>query len=247
MNETDIHHSGYREFAPPPELRGSVACFWMRTTEPGRPARADVLPDACSDLMWRSELGAFVAGPDTGPAPATVPPGAVTLGVRFLPGAGGPALGLPLSELRDQRVDAGELWPDLAERLEPELSPREALSRLVVVAHTLAAASRPDRAVQAAARRLSDPRSRVEPLADQLGLSERQLRRRFHAGVGYGPKTLQRVLRFRRLLEDIDRAPDKPDFARLAFDAGYADQAHMTRDCGRLAGLSPTALARSRA
>ena len=219
----------------------------MRTTDPASPGRADVLPDACSDLMWRSGHGAFVAGPDTGPAPAGVPAGAVTLGVRFLPGAGGPALGLPLAELRDLRVDAGELWPELAAQLAPDLTAREALSKLVVVAHTLAADRPPDRAVQSAARRLSDPRSRVEPLADDLGLSERQLRRRFHATVGYGPKTLQRVLRFRRLLAGIDGSSGSPDFARLAFDAGYADQAHMTRDCGRLAGLSPSALARSRA
>lgn len=206
-----------------------------------------MLPDACSDLIWRSGRGAIVAGPDTGPSPASVPAGAITLGVRFLPGAGGPALGLPLAELRDERVAAVELWPELAERLAPDLTAREALSRLVVVAHTLAAGGPPDRAVQAAARRLGDPRSRVEPLADDLGLSERQLRRRFHATVGYGPKTLQRVLRFRRLLAGIDRASGNPDLARLAFDAGYADQAHMTRDCARLAGLSPSALARSRA
>ena len=198
-----------------------------------------MLPDACSDLIWRSGHGALVAGPDTGPSPSSVPAGAVILGVRFVPGAGGPALGLPLRELRDQRLDAAELWPELAARLTRDLAPREALSGLVALAHTLVAASPPDRAVQAAARRLADPRSRVEPLAGGLGLSERQLRRRFHATVGYGPKTLQRVLRFRRLLAGIDCAPDNPDFARLAFDAGYADQAHMTRDCGRLAGLSP--------
>jgi AraC-like DNA-binding protein len=247
LNETDIHTPGYREFAPPPELRSSVACFWMRASDPERSGRAHVLPDACSDLIWRSGRGALVAGPDTGPSPAGVPAGTVTLGVRFLPGAGGPALGLPLAELLNLRVDADELWPELAAQLAPDLTAREALSKLVVVAHKLAADRPPDRAVQAAARRLSDARSRVEPLADDLGLSERQLRRRFHATVGYGPKTLQRVLRFRRLLAGIDRSSGSPDLARLAFDAGYADQAHMTRDCTRLAGVSPSALARSRA
>jgi AraC-like DNA-binding protein len=247
LNETDIHPPGYREFAPPMELRGALACFWMRVTDAGRPETAQVLPDGCSDLMWRSGRGAFVAGPDTGPAPAAVPADAITVGVRFLPGAGGPALGIPLAELRDSRVQADELWPELTERLAPELTPREALSGLVAVAARLVSASPPDRAVRAAARSLADPRSRVEPLADDLGLSERQLRRRFHATVGYGPKTLQRVLRFRRLLEGIDGASGDPDFARLAFDTGYADQAHMTRDCTRLAGLSPAALARVRA
>ena len=32
------------------------------------------------------------------------------------------------------------------------------------------------------------------------------------------------------------------DLARLAFEAGYADQAHLTRECSRLAGLPPAAL-----
>jgi transcriptional regulator GlxA family with amidase domain len=74
----------------------------------------------------------------------------------------------------------------------------------------------------------------VESLAGDLGLSERQLRRRFHAAAGYGPKTLQRVLRFRRFL-----AACNPDLARAALDAGYADQSH---ECTRLAGRPPAAL-----
>ena len=107
------------------------------------------------------------------------------------------------------------------------------LSRL---AAELAAAER-DAAVEAAVARLADPRARVEALARELGLSERQLRRRFHAAAGYGPKTLQRVLRFRRFL-----AGPREDLARAALDAGYADQAHLAREVARLAGTSPTRL-----
>jgi AraC-like DNA-binding protein len=80
----------------------------------------------------------------------------------------------------------------------------------------------------------------VETLAGELGLSERQLRRRCHAAAGYGPKTLQRVLRFRRFL-----AARNPDLARAALDAGYADQSHLTRECTRLAGATPAALLRA--
>jgi AraC-like DNA-binding protein len=44
------------------------------------------------------------------------------------------------------------------------------------------------------------------------------------------------------------RPPDAGDgdLARIAHDVGYADQAHLTRECGELAGLPPTALARAR-
>jgi methylphosphotriester-DNA--protein-cysteine methyltransferase len=102
--------------------------------------------------------------------------------------------------------------------------------------------------VREAARRLSagGAGAAVRSLAADLGLSERQLRRRCHAAVGYGPKTLDRVLRFRRFL-DLAGADPGRDLALLALDAGYADQAHLTRECSRLAGLTPAALMRDRA
>jgi len=84
----------------------------------------------------------------------------------------------------------------------------------------------------------------VERIGDRLGLGERQLRRRFADAVGYGPKTLQRVLRFQRFvaLATGGEPGGRPDLARLALEAGYADQAHLTRECRRLAGLPPAAL-----
>jgi len=192
----------YREFAVPP-----LECLWVRVSAA---TTTEVLPDGCSDLVWQAGRGAFVAGPDTGPVAASAAPGTVFVGARFRPGAGGAALGVRLSELRDLRVGLEDLRPDLAERLPAELDPLEA--------------------------------ARVETLADDLGLSERQLRRRFHAAAGYGPKTLQRVLRFRRFLAAADR-----DLARAALDAGYADQSHLTRECTRLAGRPPAALLAVRA
>src|SRR3954468_23108666 len=89
-----------REFPAPP-----LACLWIRTGASSAP----ILPDACSDLIWHDGGGAFVAGPDTGAAPVTAGPGAGFAGARCRRGAGGAALALPLSELRDLRVDVAEL------------------------------------------------------------------------------------------------------------------------------------------
>jgi AraC-like DNA-binding protein len=198
------------------------------------------------DIVWTAGRGAVLAGPDTGPAAAGVESRAVIAGVRFAPGAGGPALGVPLEAVRDQRVPLADLWPELDRELPPDLEPRAALERLSALAGRLVAARPPDRAVGEAARRLADTAARVDGLAADLGLSERQLRRRCHAAVGYGPKTLHRVLRFRRFLARADCAGPDADLAWLAADAGYADQAHLTRECSRLAGLPPAALVRSR-
>ena len=90
---------------------------------------------------------------------------------------------------------------------------------------------------------MARPGTRVAELGSALGLSERQLRRRFADAVGYGPKTLARVLRFQRFLF---LAGSGNDLARLAISAGYADQAHLTRECRRLSGRTPSELVLAR-
>ena len=105
LDETDI----YREFAPPAELRGAVACFWIRRSD-STPVR--VLPDACADIVWRSGEERIVAGPDTAAWLSRPGAGELILGARLLPGAGGSALAVPLSALRDQRVPLAELALD---------------------------------------------------------------------------------------------------------------------------------------
>lgn len=90
---------------------------------------------------------------------------------------------------------------------------------------------------------LRDPAARTEDVADGVGLSARQLRRRCHAAVGYGPKTLQRVLRFQRFVRMADDPAGPAELAIAAARAGYADQAHLTRECRELSGLTPLTLA----
>jgi AraC-like DNA-binding protein len=235
---------GYREWLPSDALRGSLTCLWVAVVPDGELTVSDVLPDACTDLIWQSGHGAYVAGPDTGPAPAPIPARTVLIGARFAPGAGGSAFGIPLAELRDQRVDLADCLPALAADLPADLPPDSALEAVTRLASRLAAYGPPDLAVVHGARLLASDES-VSGLSDALGLSERQLRRRFDTAVGYGPKTLHRVLRFRRVLAQLSQTGPAIDLADLAIQAGYADQAHMTRETTRLAGRSPAALART--
>jgi AraC-like DNA-binding protein len=244
---------GYREWAPSPGLGGSVACLWTRVVPPGGGQTTLVLPDACSDLIWQSGRGVFVAGPDTRPWPSASPAGMIMAGVRLRPGAGGPALGLPLSALLDQRVEASDLGTGfgahLARSLGPALAPAVALRLLASEVRCLVLDNPADPLAAEAARLLAQPRVQARDVAARLGVGERQLLRRCRAAVGYGPATLRRVLRFRRFVSRVDAGegrPGGPDLARLAADTGYADQAHLTRECVRLAGLSPAALTAQR-
>ncbi len=238
---------GYTEWPAPAALRDAIACLWAQVTGEGAGRAGLVLPDGCTDLIWEQGRGAFLAGPDTGPVATTMAAGTIVLGARFRPAAGGPALRIPLSEIRDQRVDLTDLRPADARRLSAALDPQVSADRLLDVTAALAADGAPDSAVTWAARLLRDPAARAEDVAAEVGLSLRQLRRRCQAVVGYGPKTLQRVLRFRRFVARVDAHPEALDLAALAAEAGYADQAHLTRECARLSGLTPAALARRRA
>jgi len=242
---------GYTEWSAPAGLRQAIACLWAQVTPDGGQDRDGlVLPDACSDLIWEQGRGAFVAGPDTGPVRTRLKAGTIVIGVRFRPSAGGPSLGVPLSELRDQRVDLQDLRRRDASRLPGTLDPDTAAIRALELGAALVADGDPDPAAARATVLLADPRARAEDVAAEVGLSMRQLRRRCHAVVGYGPKTLQRVLRFRRFVARIDAGLPSGqaahDLAALAVQAGYADQAHLTRECRALAGLTPAALARQR-
>ena len=234
----------YAEWPAPVALRHAVACLWSAVAE--EDADTLVLPDACSDLIWEQGKGAYVAGPDTGPNPARARAGTTMFGVRFRASAGGPVLGLPLSELRDQRVDLADVLPAVARRLPATLDPQVAEISVLDLAARLVADSEPDKVVAHAAHMLNDPRIRTEDVAAELALSTRQFRRRCHDTAGYGPKTLQRILKFRRFVARIDAWSENLDLAAIAADVGYADQAHLTRECARLAGLTPTALMKVR-
>jgi AraC-like DNA-binding protein len=238
----------YREFAPSNDVYSLVACRWLRqTAEDESRESVLILPDGCVDLLWR-EGDLVVAGLDRAARPSRVSPGERVLGLRLRPGLAGALLGMPASEVLDVHVRLEELLGPVGRRLAErvgEIDDEDQVFRVLEQEiRSRVHAAGPDPLVLAATRRLGFPGARVDRLAESLGISDRQLRRRFHRAVGYGPKTLDRVLRFRRLVAESGAiAAGESDLARVAAELGYADQAHMTRDCLRLSGLSPLQLA----
>ena len=180
--------------------------------------------------------GSSSPGPATGPVLARVPAGAAAIGVRFRVGAAGAALGLPAAELLDATVPLEDVWGRDGDRI------AERVAAAPTAAAQLADARAGCRRAAGAASRTPLVRAAATGVRrTALGIGDRQLRRRFAAAVGYGPKTLQRILRFQRFLA-LAAHEAAPDLAWLALEAGYADQAHLTRECTRLAGLPPAAL-----
>jgi AraC-like DNA-binding protein len=238
----------YREYAAPAPLEAFVECFWRRDLlDDGEAHGGVVLPDGRVDLVWIAGREPFIAGPQTRFLPRPLAPPFVAVGARFHPSVGPPLLGVPAHELIDRRVPLAAIDTGAATALRrtlPELAGPDDLPSSTATALTrwLAAAGTPDPFVRKATHLLDDAGARVGWVARAVGLSERELLRRFRASVGYGPKTLQRVLRFRRFTTILEEP--EPDLAGAAVTAGYADQAHMTRETRELAGMTPRALTR---
>jgi AraC-like DNA-binding protein len=230
----------YRELAVAPALAGVVEAVWVRDA-PGGPAQTHrIVPDGCTDLMW-VDGEVLVAGPDTRAHLTPVAAGAAYVAVRFAPGAGPTLLGVPGHELRDERIPLAGLWSagqvrQLADRL--DTAPDRPAVLQAAVTERLRRIDPPDPVVTAVAARQRAGES-VAATAAQIGWSERQLHRRCLAAFGYGPKTLARILRFRRAL-GLARAG--VPFAEVALQSGYADQAHLAREVRSLAGAPLGAL-----
>lgn len=221
-----IMGSMYREGAPPAGVSGIVSCLWWSDHRGPK----WIVPDGCLDLIVGDEV-VFVAGPDTHPWEYVA--GSTLHGIRFRPGRAPRVLGVAADELRNQRVALPDLWGHRGTLTAERLLTRSS-SLLEVVRENLRGSK--DDEVDELLARLDSGVTRVSPALRGLALSERQLRRRFTIAVGYGPATYLRVARLRRAIVHAGHATT---LASLAADAGYADQAHLNRDCRELTGRVP--------
>ncbi len=164
------------------------------------------------------------------------------MGIRFRPFGLAAFTHIPIHELTDETTPLADVWNGGAVRLEEMLweagtdteRAREAerflLDRL--------RPPRVDAAIEGCVQLILRARGqmRIDPLARRMGVSIRQVERRFRDAVGISPKSLARVVRFQEVLR---RLPSEPALD-VAFDCGYYDQAHLLRDFREYVGVVPT-------
>jgi AraC-like DNA-binding protein len=210
-----------------------------------------VLPDACVDIVFINDEPPTVFGPWTVPFVSRLAAGTTITGARLHPGCASCLLGMPVSELLNQAVPITSVKGAI-QRMRPgnviEQSGggarRSALAQALLT--TIEHSAPVDQAVWRGIQWLSShPYGRIGQLSEWLGIGDRQLHRRFSAATGYSPKVFQSVLRFQRLLKIARDTGAAQGLADLAASAGYADQAHMTRDVHRFANVRPAILLRS--
>ncbi|WP_348790108.1 DUF6597 domain-containing transcriptional factor [Leifsonia sp. NPDC080035] len=246
----------YLERRPSPALSGVVRTIWVHRTGDA-PYVQRHLPTGGVELHVPLGGEPIVAGPLTAHWFEPIPPRTTIVGVRFQPGAA-PPLPVMLDELVDQRVPLADLWGGRAARLAESMveargRPDRIEGAVAVLENALLdefrAAQHLDRLVREAVTVLMPWRPvGVGAVAAHLALSESQLRRRSLQAVGMSPKVLQRTLRFQGFLALAQAGAQatgrrgEDGIAGLAVEAGYSDQAHFSRECARLTGLTPRQL-----
>lgn len=233
-------YGDYREFTVGGALSGAVRCAWLHSAPvDGVAARVAVVPDGCVDLLW-TEAGFMIAGPDRTAAFPPMRPGTTIFGLRFRPGIARHLLRCDLDALTGKVVAFDDLRPGGFNAHHDRLLAADGpMKRLRLLQEIFAAEMRdlPTMRRDVAALEALCMRLPAEGVAAALGMTERTLRRISTAEFGYGPKALSRILRLQNLLGWIGGSGT--GLADLAAEAGFADQAHMSRDVLSLTSLTP--------
>jgi AraC-like DNA-binding protein len=255
--------------APVPPLDTCVERLWLLIDAPAH-SKERIAPSGTIDLvinLHENELriydpaqpdrgkrfsGSVVSGTHSGPFVIDPRERVSVMGVHFRPGGAFPFLGTPANELADAHVDLEALWGssaiELRERLCAAKTPAERFDLLeeALVAHLLRPLER-HYAVRFALHTFgrADSGLAIRDVARDAGLSHRRFIQLFAREVGMSPKLFYRVRRFRQALETLRRTA-VPNWAQVAVDCGYYDQAHMIHDFQSFSNLSPTEYVRQR-
>ena len=238
---------GHVRYPAPPPLTGWVQHFWIESWDwEGRtPQVREVLPHPCVQLVFASgrsrvygvQLGRFVRelkGRDR------------ILGIKFHAGAFYPFLRRPVASIADSSLPLQQLFGDTAAVEREVLACHDDAAMVEAAARFLTARLPPrDPATETACAAVDaiagDPGiNRVEDLILRHGIGERALQRLFQRYVGASARWVIKRYRIYEALQQLSSG-SRLDWAGLAQDLGYFDQAHFISDFKKLVGCTPAA------
>ncbi|WP_129776839.1 helix-turn-helix transcriptional regulator [Peristeroidobacter soli] len=248
-------------YSPARPLDVAIDCIWLSQRRQHCASLEHMLPSGKAQLviplhdsaiqwaapeskeLWHSWTRGVIHGPQSRYYMAGPKPPGVIVGASFRVGMAAEILGVPLDELRDRHVSIEELWGyrglDLHDRLAAIREPMDVCRALE--AELIARIRRPLLIHPAIAYALhaGSVSARVDQIQQRTGYSPRHFIDLFHSTVGLTPKHFYRVQRFSTALTQLARGGGR--LADVASAAGYADQAHFSREFRELAGVAPSA------
>ncbi len=244
LPEGKMRHARRR---PPRELQPWIAHFWMIQWDLRgcKPQLVENLPHPNVHLIFEED-GAVVSGVQTRKFSRVIEGCSQVFGVKFRAGGFRPFLGAAVSTLADRVVPAKKVFGKEVEGLQAILisSAKEAEKLEAAGSFFLTRVPKPDKTATLADelvnRILGEPEIKtVDDLVAHAGMGKRSLQRIFNEYVGVSPKWVIRRYRLHEVMERLNSGA-QPDWAQLALELGYFDQAHLINDFKSILGYSPT-------
>ncbi len=254
----------FRTYVPASPLSHFVSKIWLYEGYAPAHTKERILPDGSMQLIinLREDLtrvydrhntdecqslrGSVISGAHSEFVVIDTAEQASVIGVYFRPGGAFPFLRLPANELRNMHVSLDALWGTAGNDLRDQLleaSTPEAKFRILektLLAQAAGSLMRHPALDYALQEFQNMPKLRtISGVTDRIGLSKRRFIQVFDERVGLTPKLFCRVRRFQRALRLIARG-GRIEWADLAVDCGYSDQAHFIHDFTNFSGLNPS-------
>jgi AraC-like DNA-binding protein len=230
-----------------PDLAHAIDHYWMVSWDlrGEKPHLAETLPHPNFNLVFEKPVST-INGVFTGKFSRRLEGQGQAFGIKFKPGAFRPLVNASASSFANRSIPAASLFArEEVEALEAVLISSAEDDKKVEAADTFLRRhiTGPDATVLLATdlvqRILNEREIRtVEDLSMHAGITRRSLQRLFREYVGAPPKWVIRRYRLHELVEQLHDGRSV-DYASLALDLGYFDQAHLIRDFRSIVGYSP--------
>jgi AraC-like DNA-binding protein len=245
----------YQEHLPHVLLQEFIECYWcLQSTDTNAPFHT-VYPDGCMDIIFnfgdplirkdqsiteQNTASSFLVGNMLKPIQSRSLGCTNLLGIRFKPGGMSRFFPIPLHHFTDRSIplyDVPEMFQrDLAEQLY-SLNTTKRIQHLDKFFQVKASVS--NEPWQRCLRQIVHTQASISTIAQQAGISQKQLQRKFLQNVGVSPKQLSQVLRFRALQQQLKNNPHE-SLMSLAWNGGFTDHAHLTKAFKTFAGITPS-------
>lgn len=206
------------------------------------------IPYPCAHIAYeQGDTGIF--GPVKGTFNKELEGSGFVLGARFKSGLFCDYAGLKPAEIVGRKVDLSRIFPNSSDEIDQKWcgynSPAEVVDPMISILSSIEVSEEPSELAMKAHRiiqLIETDRSilAVISLCEKTGMSERALERLFKEFIGLTPKWVIRLFRLQQLADQMMQSPPN-DWAALAQDLGYFDQAHCIRDFRSFTGKTPTA------
>ncbi|PWV46504.1 AraC family transcriptional regulator [Chitinophaga sp. S165] len=251
----------HQEFETPEELKDTIKCFWYNKRDFGElQSGFEILPDGHAEIIFlfgstcsiayngglQPLQSPFIMGLLNQPVLLRGKGRVEIIGIRCFPWTIFDLLGLPSAK------DGVRLFEHPIAQIQP------VLNRLVYT-------NRIDEALAYLKQYFLQVRSRVaiDSMLSKAGVAMREangaipvgevaaaahatvrtLERKFKQSSGYTVKDVSGLMRFEQVRNQLWLYPEA-NIAGLAYDLGYTDQSHLSREFKRYSGTTPAAFAR---